>query len=287
MGRPPSPLPPLVVALALAAGSARAAGGATPAPEPTAPPARGAMVADVARVEPGGTARIGVLIRMDPGWHVYWVNPGDAGLPTRLELTLPAGATAGALAWPLPHRYEEPGGIVAFGYSDAVLLARPVAVPPDARPGSRIEVGIEARWLVCRERCLEGGYQGRAYLPVGPRREVNREAFARFGGPLPGTPVPGAGPFTVEAAPAGSGERAVTLAWREPPGAVEVFPYPGDEYEVRVEALEQAGARTTLRLAIESYGATPGEVPVLVVSQDPQGRRQGFVLGIPPPDRVR
>ena len=26
-----------------------------------------------------------------PGWHIYWVNPGDAGLPTEVKVTAPAG----------------------------------------------------------------------------------------------------------------------------------------------------------------------------------------------------
>ena len=40
------------------------------------------VVADTAGVEPGASFRLGVLLEMEPGWHTYWENPGDAGLPT-------------------------------------------------------------------------------------------------------------------------------------------------------------------------------------------------------------
>ena len=34
------------------------------------------LVADVARATPGTSMTVGVLLRMDPGWHTYWRNPG-------------------------------------------------------------------------------------------------------------------------------------------------------------------------------------------------------------------
>ena len=31
------------------------------------------------------SVRIGVLFDLDPGWHLYWRNPGETGLPTLLR----------------------------------------------------------------------------------------------------------------------------------------------------------------------------------------------------------
>jgi hypothetical protein len=49
------------------------------------------LVSDTASLEPGSTVRVGVLFEMEPGWHVYWKNPGDSGLATEVLLEPPVG----------------------------------------------------------------------------------------------------------------------------------------------------------------------------------------------------
>ena len=41
---------------------------------------------------PGGPATLALLMRPAPGWHGYWLQPGDAGFPMRLGWHLPRGA---------------------------------------------------------------------------------------------------------------------------------------------------------------------------------------------------
>jgi len=55
-------------------------------------------------VQPGQTFWLGLQITHQPHWHTYWKNPGDSGLPTQLNWTLPAGLQAGAIDWPLPKK---------------------------------------------------------------------------------------------------------------------------------------------------------------------------------------
>ena len=80
------------------------------------------LFADVSAIQPGKPFWLGVHITIDPGWHVYWKNPGDAGLPTSATLSLPDGFTAGPLEFPTPSRFEQPGDIVVFGYENSVML---------------------------------------------------------------------------------------------------------------------------------------------------------------------
>ena len=61
-------------------------------------------------VAPGQTVWVGLQIRHQPQWHTYWKNAGDSGLPTTLQWTLPAGLTAGDIAWPLPQQPLAQGG---------------------------------------------------------------------------------------------------------------------------------------------------------------------------------
>src|SRR5215210_652509 len=47
---------------------------------------------------------VGLQIVHQPEWHTYWKNAGDSGLPTQVQWTLPAGVTAGEIAWPVPKK---------------------------------------------------------------------------------------------------------------------------------------------------------------------------------------
>ncbi|MBV9776246.1 MAG: cytochrome C biogenesis protein, partial [Acetobacteraceae bacterium] len=57
------------------------------------PRATVSLVSDADAVAPGTPVRLGLLIRLAPGWHTYWKNPGDAGAAPELRLDLPPGAS--------------------------------------------------------------------------------------------------------------------------------------------------------------------------------------------------
>jgi len=46
----------------------------------------------------------GLYFKLEAGWHIYWMNPGDAGEPPHVQWTLPVGITAGPLRFPAPKR---------------------------------------------------------------------------------------------------------------------------------------------------------------------------------------
>ncbi|HSZ73974.1 MAG TPA: protein-disulfide reductase DsbD domain-containing protein, partial [Rhizomicrobium sp.] len=41
-------------------------------------------------VAPGDTVTVALEEKIRPGWHTYWVNPGEAGAPTEIKWSLPA-----------------------------------------------------------------------------------------------------------------------------------------------------------------------------------------------------
>ncbi len=90
---------------------------------------RARLVADAAFIEPGQPFLLGVELEPDPGWHVYWRNPGGAGLSTGVLYRLPDGFSIGELQWPTPVEFEQPGGIIGYGYEDRVILAAEVTAP--------------------------------------------------------------------------------------------------------------------------------------------------------------
>lgn len=121
------------------------------------------LISDEGSIAAGHSMWIGVLFRLDKGWHVYWQNPGDSGEPPRIEWRLPQGTTVGAIKWPRPVRLGS-GSVIDYGYENEVLLMAPMVA--GASP-ELAQVTIEAtvKYVVCREICVPGKEQLSLSLP--------------------------------------------------------------------------------------------------------------------------
>ncbi len=147
------------------------------------------LIADTTAVEAGKPFRVGLLLEMAPTWHTYWQYAGDAGFPTAIKWTLPAGFEAGAIQWPLPKRDKEPGDIEVYAYGEKVLLITTIT-PPAKIDGSSITIGADANWLVCAEICVPGSGKLSLELPVGAPAPANAEIFSEFEKLLPSANAP-------------------------------------------------------------------------------------------------
>jgi len=144
------------------------------------------LLADTAAVAPGTSFRLGVLFRMAPEWHIYWLNPGEAGLSTAIEFVLPEGFTAGPLRWPTPIRFVQPGDITGYGYDGQVLLWADITPPPDLAAGAVVEVTADVSWLSCKDKCVLGQAAPTLALPVGDARpSPDTTTFTRWAQRLP------------------------------------------------------------------------------------------------------
>ena len=121
------------------------------------------LVSDTDAVAPGTAFRVGLRLRLAPGWHTYWRNPGDAGVAPDFALVLPQDAQAGPIAWPTPTRVAE-GPVMTYAYTGDLLL--PVTVTPAAHAGP-VPIKAHASWLVCKEICVPEEADFRLDLPVG------------------------------------------------------------------------------------------------------------------------
>jgi thiol:disulfide interchange protein/DsbC/DsbD-like thiol-disulfide interchange protein len=124
------------------------------------------LVADVHAIAPGSTFAVGVLMRMDKGWHTYWKNAGEAGLPTTIAWTLPKGVQAGDIQWPVPHKYIEEGDVLTYGYADETMLLVPITVSSEFSATARVELKAKVEWLECESICVPGSADVVLNLPV-------------------------------------------------------------------------------------------------------------------------
>jgi thiol:disulfide interchange protein DsbD len=146
------------------------------------------LVAARTAVVPGEPLRIGLWLQHDPEWHTYWLNPGDSGLPTRIELELPPGFSAGPIQWPIPERLPA-GPLVNFGYSDTIVLPLELTVPANIDAGS-VTLRARADWLICKVECIPGDGEYALTLPVASGAQVDPRWAADFARAERRQPVP-------------------------------------------------------------------------------------------------
>ena len=122
---------------------------------------------------------VGLQLTHAKDWHTYWKNPGDSGLPTELEWTLPPGVMAGDVAWPLPAKFPI-GHLANYGYDGTVLLPVPLIITPEYKPSplaDALEVKLKASWLVCRQECIPQDGEFALKLPLRSSTALHSAAF--------------------------------------------------------------------------------------------------------------
>jgi DsbC/DsbD-like thiol-disulfide interchange protein len=192
------------------------------------------LLADVLDVAPGAGFHVGVLLKIDPGWHIYWKNPGDSGLATTVKLELPPGFTSGEVQYPFPDRLVLPGEIVNYVYEDETMLIIPVTAPKDLAQGTPITISAKVKWLVCRESCSPGSAMMQADLSVGHGAEANGALFEQWKGRIPVEHDPEhVADISTETrlSPTGlamGGAANITIQWKTVPSDIQWFPVAGN-----------------------------------------------------------
>lgn len=140
---------------------------------------------------PGGEVDLAIHMRPAPGWHGYWLNPGDAGLPMAVKWQLPTGYSVGPLQYPVPSRLTV-AGLMNYVYErDYALLVR-LKVPADAT--GIVTIRAQAHWLACTDKiCVPEQGQLSLDLPIGIGTP-NRTDFDQWRRDLP-RPLATAGRF--------------------------------------------------------------------------------------------
>jgi thiol:disulfide interchange protein DsbD len=152
----------------------------------------------------GGWNSLGLYFKLEEGWHIYWINPGDAGEPPHIQWTLPAGISAGPMQFPAPKRLPL-GPLMDYGYENEVLFPVQFAVDKSVADGL-VTVRAHVTWLVCRGSCIPGKADiERMFIVVHPYRVVDRVQpdevviWRRLIGNLPESSIDMAGRFLPKA----------------------------------------------------------------------------------------
>lgn len=184
-------------------------------------------VADVSAIQPGKPFWVGIKFTVEAGWHIYWKNPGDSGLPTQVKLKLPAGFTAGELQFPIPQKLVQPGDVVNYGYENELMLLVQITPPKDLPVGQSVKIGAKASWLVCKEDCMPGSADVSLELPVAETAApANEDLFKAWTSKLPVNKDEAdiASTSTTSSVNDGDGNATIKIVWKKEPSDVQFIP---------------------------------------------------------------
>lgn len=242
------------------------------------------LISDVTSIAPGSAFRLGVRMRMELGWHVYWRESGDAGMPPGFTWTLPAGFEVSEPAWPLPtwHKTEGAWSIV---YDPEVLFVFWVRAPkslPEKTP-----IALDVEWVVCHDDhgCIPG--QASLSMQLAKSKDPSATPSSHVTAfDLQHKTTPRAMPATWSVSAA---QQSVRLAgdgpWASKDARFEFFPH--DLFAIDRESklgITRAKDRVTIRLPCARVdGKPPASLRgVLVVKSG--AKRHGYTVGWKPSD---
>ena len=229
---------------------------------------------------PGSEVELAILMHTDPGWHGYWINPGDAGLPMKIEWQLPAGATLEPLRFPVPDRLLV-AGIVNYVYErDHAILTR-VKVPSDTR--GVLPIRASAQWLACTDKvCVPERGSFSLDVPVGPGGANERARFDEWRRALP-RPLASPAKFAIK------GDRIeIAVPLPESVTIGEPYFFPADDGPIDYAAPQDFRRNgDTLIVELKRRRGDPVALAGVLSLGDERGLEIKAVPGVVPPGGVR
>ncbi len=240
------------------------------------------LVSESGSVAPDAVLWTDIHLDIKPGWHVYWRNPGDAGIATGIDWRLPAGFSAGAIEWPVPEWFVV-GDLANYGYEKSVDLLVPIKTPQS--PAGTTPLAAHVSWLACADICIPGETNLTLNLPSGAGAPDPGSA-ALFTAARAKLPQPAAFPaaFTADTHGYRLQIPETAVSGLNHPQAV-FFPYDGNAIDqAAAQPVAASAGRLTLSLAKPSTPNAPLAKKldgVLVVHGD-GGTSRAYAIGAVP-----
>ena len=247
------------------------------------------LLLDQDTVRPGQVVTAGVELRMPAGWHTYWRNPSEPGGPgtrTKIEWTLPAGITAGEIAWPVPEKHVDPAGDTHV-FEGTVLLLVPLTVGPDVITGP-LELKARVSWLECETECVPGKTNLVIPLVIGNQTRGSGDVPVFTAGrqrlPIVGTPLGATAAWEAEAV---GEQRSLLFEWETDARSVDFFPYESKTVEMgaKSESVPIRGGKLRLRKIVTKTDAGwPLSVSGVLVARSAAGDTKAYEVTLPVSD---
>lgn len=199
------------------------------------------LIAEHMTFDPVVGTRVALDIIPDPGWHTYWLNPGDSGAAPILEFASPTSLEFSVVHFPTPYRFDV-GPLSSFGYDQRVLLTADV-LPTKNVPSNIVTINLSAEWLVCKVECIPAFADFSIDLPVAPAK-AHSEHARTFELAERSWPKPISAQFNVQAL----ANPTMLLIEPDPWKVEDFFPTSNSGLEIKRPKIESEGKQIKLRL---------------------------------------
>ena len=199
------------------------------------------LIAAVDSVGTAATLQAGIAFDLNPGWKIYWRQPGDAGYPPKISWTQSTNIDAPTLSWPAPKRTTD-AGLQTIGYTGTVVF--PVGIPIQTA-GQPVHLQADLDYLACEKICVPLDASLSLDLPVGdaaPSPHMHRLAQAVAAVPIPAARAG----WTLERVEADETRLVATLSGDPPLTRPDLFVEDGQGTSYQSPTVEHSGGRTQL-----------------------------------------
>src|SRR6201995_4871831 len=93
----------------------------------------------------------GIALQLQQGWHTYWRNPGDSGVPPRFDFSKSENVEAVTVLWPAPQKFDDGAGGVSLGYHDQLVLPLRIVAKNADKP---VTLRATVDYAVCEKSCI-------------------------------------------------------------------------------------------------------------------------------------
>lgn len=234
------------------------------------PQVEAVLVPQTRSIQPGEPVRMAIRLSVAPGWHIYWTNPGESGLPTTVRWRGPTGFQVGPTRWPYPER-QGLASLVTHTYEGEVVLLTDLHPSADLRGGGRAELVAQVGWGVCRDVCIPQEVRLSVDLPVRDRTpRPNPRWHAVAAEAAPRLPQSLAG-WTLGARVEGEEIRLHIVPPAGNPGSGEPLTFFPDDPDVLLAAVSAVPERDGDGWILRLPGMEPGP--------EPPARLRGVLVG--------
>lgn len=180
------------------------------------------VVPSSSSLKAGDDFQIAVRFKIESGWHMYWLNPGDSGLPPTVEWTAPEGIKIDPkLAFPPPKRIAAGEDLISYGYEHELVVF--ASATSDRQISGAIRIDAKVSWLVCKDTCISEKADTSTTIAIGPKTAPN-PSFQAFPSPA-----------TVQAAKTEHGDSGVELSIDKTAGVISAYLGADDVDPARVD----------------------------------------------------
>lgn len=229
---------------------------------------------DVRLIASGGLAdgayRTAISLVLPDGWHSYWKNPGDTGIPPVFDTTGSANLAAVEIGYPVPQRKSDDIG-TSLVYEGA--LAFPIRVRPEDA-AAPVELAIRFRYGLCADVCLPADATLTAHLdPAAPADEATAEAIAAAEAKLP-TPAED-DRLIVDSLHYAAGRGEVIVSLPDDGSVIDLLAAGPDRWYVGApQPTDSEGGRKRFAIAIEGDGKDASKIDLSLVIVSDAGARE-------------